>query len=101
MEAAKVHDATSAVAILPCLLPKKTVEIILMASSDAPFRENLGALGVDLDPANGEWIDAIDRENRQPDFAFDPWNLVSPRALRSRRGRGPIGLARLPSGRCF
>jgi len=66
------HD-TSAAAVSLAWLRERGVTAIPKATGEAHIVENWSSLGVDLDPAELERIDAIDRTERRVDPGFAPW----------------------------
>jgi len=66
------HDA-SAAAVSLAWLRSHGVTAIPKATGEDHISENWNSLGVDLDPAEIERIDAIERTERQVDPGFAPW----------------------------
>ncbi|MEF8875787.1 MAG: aldo/keto reductase [Haloarculaceae archaeon] len=73
VDVAESHGATPAQVALAWLLGREHVAAIPKATGDH-VEENLDALGVDLDPADAERIDAIEAERRVVDFDAAPWH---------------------------
>jgi len=71
-EIAADHD-TSAAAVSLAWLRERGVTAIPKATGEAHIVENWSSLGIDLDPAELERIDAIDRTERRVDPGFAPW----------------------------
>ena len=71
---AERHDATEAQVSLAWLLDRESVTPIPGAETEAHIRENVGALDLELDVAEVERIDTIDRERRVCDWDDGPWN---------------------------
>lgn len=68
------HDVTTFDVSLAWLLSKPNVAALLHTTDEAHMRANLDAAGFELDEADIETIDAIDREWRANDGRIDPWN---------------------------
>ena len=73
-EIAAAHDASPAQVSLAWLLSKERVAPIPKAASVDHVEANWAARDLDLDPADVERIDALDRGERVVDFAEAPWN---------------------------
>ena len=73
VDVAEKHDATAAQVALAWLLARENVAAIPKATGDH-VEENLGALEVELDPADVERIDAIEEVRRVVDFDAAPWH---------------------------
>jgi len=70
---AEKHGATPAQVCLAWLLSRENVAAIPKATGDH-VEGNVGALDVDLDPADVERIGAIEEERRVVDFDAAPWH---------------------------
>jgi len=68
------HDATPAQVALAWLLSKERVAAVPKSTTPAHIRENLAARRLSLSEAALARIDAIERTERQVDFAGAPWN---------------------------
>lgn len=73
-EVADAHDATAAQVALAWLLSKENVAVVPRSTSEDHIRQNLAAREIELDRAEIERIDAIDREHRIIDREYAPWN---------------------------
>ncbi|MFB6139067.1 MAG: aldo/keto reductase [Halosimplex sp.] len=73
-EVAERHDASPAQVSLAWLRSKANVAVIPKASGRAHMADNLAAADLELDDADLERIDGIDREHRCIDPEFGPWN---------------------------
>lgn len=71
---AATHGVTTFDVSLAWLLSKANVVVLLHTTDEAHMRANLDAVGLELDAADFETIDAIDREWRAYDGRIDPWN---------------------------
>lgn len=74
VEVAEKHDATPAQVALAWLTDKDNVVAIPKSASEGHIEENFAARDLQLEPADVERIDAIDREHREVDFSEAPWN---------------------------
>lgn len=68
------HDLTPFDVSLAWLLSKPNVAVLTHTTDEAHMRANLAAPDVELDEADIETIDAMDREWRAYDGRIDPWN---------------------------
>jgi len=73
-EVADEYDATPAQVALAWLLSRENVAAIPKASTREHMETNLAARDLDLDGADVERIDAIDRRERVIDPSWAPWN---------------------------
>ena len=73
-EVATKHDATPAQVSLAWLLSHDNVAAVPKASGREHLAQNLAALELELDEADVELIDSIDRRERQVDPSWGPWN---------------------------
>ncbi|MGM0605736.1 MAG: aldo/keto reductase [Halobacteriota archaeon] len=76
LEIADKHDSTPAQISLAWLLANDHVAPIPKATGEEHIRENFEAQSIDLDAADLETIDSIDRRRRVVDFEEAPWNQV-------------------------
>ena len=71
---AEKHGVSAAQVSLAWLLSKENVVVVPKATSPAHVRENFEARRLTLDDEDVERIDAVERTDRQVDFAGAPWN---------------------------
>jgi 2,5-diketo-D-gluconate reductase B len=73
-DVAEKHDATPAQVSLAWLLTHDNVTAIPKASSREHVEQNLAALDLELDQADIELVDSIERRHREIDPEWGPWN---------------------------
>ncbi len=73
-DVAEKHDATPAQVSLAWLLTHDNVTAIPKASSRERVEQNLAALDLELDQADIELVDSIERRHREIDPEWGPWN---------------------------
>ncbi|WP_222912896.1 aldo/keto reductase [Natrinema sp. SYSU A 869] len=71
---AEKHDVSPAQVSLAWLLSKRNVAVIPKASSERHMRENWHARDLELEQADIDRIDAIERKHRHIDREYAPWN---------------------------